>query len=147
MGKKRWTYGLVALFFASAFWSSAQEESRTDIPRVEARLSTDSIWIGDQFTLEVVVEKDMMQVIDFPTFQNDEGKIGTIGDKVEVLLEYPVDTLERDGRSVKIRKRYLLTAFDAGHYNLGRFSALSLDKNVVDTLYPPDSLRFHVQTF
>ena len=149
MGKRVFTYLSVALFFGSGFWGIAQTEPRSGgaKPTVAARINADSLWIGDQFTLDVEVEKDLMQVVDFPTFQEKEGEIGKIGDKVEVLAEYPVDTLERGGRTVKIRKRYLLTAFDAGYYNLGLFPALYLDKNVVDTLYAPDSLRFFVQTF
>ena len=140
--KKTLTYGLLTLFFGSALAQNPPVP-----PRVEARLSTDSLWIGDQFTLDVEVEKDLTQVIDFPSFFKEEGKPGLIGEKVEVLAELPIDTLERDGRQVKIRKRYLLTTFDAGRYNLGRFPALYLDKNIVDTLYAPDSLHFFVETF
>ena len=150
MKKRIAAYLFLSLFFGSAFFGLAQEEqpgSSANTPKVEARLSADSVWIGDQFTLEVEVEKDVMQVVDFPTFQKEEGKIGTIGDRVEVLAELPVDTLEHNGRRVKIRKQYVLTAFDAGNYNLGLFPALYLDKNVVDTLYTADSLRFFMQTF
>lgn len=148
MRKRFFTYLLIVLFFGCAFWGTAQEErSGAGVPKVEAFLSVDSLWIGDQFTLDVEVEKDLTQVIDFPSFFKEEGKPGLIGDKVEVLAELPVDTLERDGRQVKIRKRYVLTVFDAGNYNIGVFPALYLDKNVVDTLYTRDSLRFFVETF
>ncbi|MDR0955237.1 MAG: DUF4381 family protein [Rikenellaceae bacterium] len=144
---KRLTYILLALLFGSAFGGAAQSGGSVDVPTVRARVSADSLWIGDQFTLEVEVDKDLTQVIDFPVFIREEGKPGLIGDKVEVLAELPVDTLERQDRRVTIRKRYVLTAFDAGMYNLGLFPALFLDKNIVDTLHSPDSLRFLVQTF
>ncbi len=140
--KKTLTYGLLLFLFGGAL---AQNPPST--PKVEARLSADSLMIGDQFTLDVEVEKDLTQVVDFPTFFQQEGAPGVIGETVEVLAEYPIDTLARDGRSVTIRKRYLLTAFEAGRYNLGLFPALYLDKNIVDTLYTADSLRFFMDTF
>jgi hypothetical protein len=47
-----------------------------------------------------------------------------------------------------LRKRYTLTAFDEGVYNLGRPSVIYADKNIVDTLYGVrDSLRLVVNTF
>ncbi len=106
--KKTLTYGLLLFLFGGAL---AQNPPST--PKVEARLSADSLMIGDQFTLDVEVEKDLTQVVDFPTFFQQEGAPGVIGETVEVLAEYPIDTLARDGRSVTIRKRYLLTAFGA----------------------------------
>ncbi len=135
--RKTLTYCGLALFFGA---SLAQTPPMP--PRVEARLSADSLWIGDHFTLEVEVEKDLTQVVDFPQFEGDK-----LGENVEILAELPLDTLFREGRQVKIRKRYLLTAFEAGRYNLGVFPALYLDKNIVDTLYTADSLRFTVYTF
>ena len=147
MGKRIFTYLLLGLFFGSAFFSVAQEERSGNTPKVAARLSADSLMIGDQFLLDVEVEKDLVQVVDFPTFMKEDGSIGKIGDRVEVLAEFPIDTLRRDGRTVTIRKRYLLTAFEAGYYNMGVFPALFLDKNVVDTLYTTDSLRFFMDTF
>jgi hypothetical protein len=148
--KKMWTYLAVALCFGAALagtFRGTAQRAGVDPPRIEARLSTDSVSIGDQFTVDVEVEKDLVQLVDFPTFFKEEGKPGLIGERVEVLAEYPVDTLAREGRNVRIRKRYLLTVFDAGIYNLGVFPALYMDKNVTDTLYSADSLRLAVHTF
>jgi len=47
------------------------------------------------------VEKDLVQVVEFPEFEDRDGKI-------EVVESLPVDTLERDGRRLKLRKRYRL---------------------------------------
>jgi hypothetical protein len=144
--KKTSTY-LAGVLLAMLAGGGAPAQDLPATPSVEAFLSADSLMIGDQFTLDVEVEKDLTQVIDFPSFFNEEGTPGLIGETVEVLAELPLDTLARDGRRVRIRKRYLLTAFEAGHYNLGRFPALYLDKNIVDTLYASDSLRFFMDTF
>jgi hypothetical protein len=144
--KKTKTY-LASVLLTVLFWGSAPAQDLPVTPSVKAFLSADSLMIGDQFTLDVEVEKDLTQVIDFPSFFKEEGTPGLIGEAVEVLAELPVDTLVRDGRQVRIRKRYLLTAFEAGNYNLGLFPALYLDKNIVDTLYTSDSLRFFMGTF
>lgn len=118
------------------------EASRTVPPVIRASVSPDSISIGDHFTLEITVDKDIMQVVDFPAF---EGKM--VSDQVELLAEAPVDTLEQDGRRIEIRKRYRLTTFDEGYYNIGKIPVMWIDKNIADTLYSMDSLRLTVTTF
>lgn len=127
----------MAAFFAGSGLLGAQ----TRPPSVGAAFDRDSIMIGDQFNLEVRVEKDMMQVVDFPSLG------GEVAPGVEILKEFPADTLSFDGRRQTIAKRYLLTIFDEGTYNLGLFPVLFADKNIVDTLYSRDSLRVSVATF
>ncbi len=132
----------------------AQLQSQT--PSVTAAFDRDSVMMGDQFHMVVTVEKDIMQVVGFPGFDGSgEAAPGAtandgpmeIAPGVELLAEFPVDTLSVDGRRHSIAKRYLLTIWEAGSYNLGRFPALYADKNVVDTLYSPDSLRIVVGGF
>lgn len=118
-------------------------------PKVTAYLEPDSILIGDRFTLTIDVEKDQVQNLFFPAFTMGEAE----GEKpqfgiVECLEDHPTDTLEHKGRFMRLRKRYTLTAFDEGVYNLGRPSVLYADKNIVDTLYGSvDSLLIVVSTF
>lgn len=116
--------------------------SAQDVPTVKASFDRDSILIGDQFHLEVRVEKDMMQVVAFPHLAGSE-----IVPDIEVLAEFPEDTLSQDARRQTIGKRYLLTIFREGDYNIGRFPVIYADKNIVDTLYSADSLRIRVATF
>jgi hypothetical protein len=40
------------------------------LPTVTASFDRDSVMIGDQFTLEVRVDKDMMQMVDFPALED-----------------------------------------------------------------------------
>ena len=113
-------------------------------PSVTARITPDSIMIGDRFTLTIEVEKDLVQSLAFPHFEKPEGdKAGSL----ECIEDAVVDTVEVVGRKVRLRKRYVMTIFDEGIYSLGRPQVLYADKNIVDTLYAQDSLRIVVNTF
>ena len=118
-------------------WGAAAGQ---EIPKVTAHIEPDSILIGDRFDLVIDVEKDLVQVVEFPEFENRDGRI-------EFVESLPVDTLERDGRHLKLRKRYRLAAFDEGKYNLGTASVLYADKNILDTRSTRDSLYLEVTTF
>ena len=122
---------------AAALLAAATASAQT--PTVEARIVPDSIGIGDTFTLEIDVERDQVQVTEFPLYEND--------DKLEVVQSLPVDTLSREGRRLRLRKRYVMQAFSEGRYNLGRPGVLYADKNIVDTLRARDSLYLEVATF
>lgn len=113
-----------------------------ETPTVRAKFSADSVLIGDQFQLEVEVDKDMMEIVEFPLLK------GTLGDstEIEILGESDVDTLKSDGRRMTLRKEYTLTSFDEGDYHTGKFPVLYVDKNIVDTLWSQDSLRIVVNT-
>ena len=109
-------------------------------PRVEARIVPDSIGIGDRCELVIEVDRDVMQVVAFPEFKP--------GEQLELIENCAVDTLAQDGRRIRLRKRYLLQAFENGRYNMGRAQVLYIDKNIVDTLRSEgDSLRLQVGTF
>jgi hypothetical protein len=87
-----------------------------------------------------VVEKDLVQTVIFPNFAAASGQ-------EFALIEDPaVDTLERDGRRLKIRKSYLLAAFQEGWHHI-RPQVMYADKNIIDTIYAPDTLELMVNTF
>ena len=69
-------------------------------PSVEARFSADSVLIGDQFRLDIEVDKDVMEVVEFPVF--DRGHLGGDSTDIEILAEGPVDTLKTDGRRITL---------------------------------------------
>ena len=116
---------------------------RAAAPVVRATLKPDTVLIGDRFSIEVLIDKDMMQVVELPTFGTDM----TGGGSIEILSESPLDTLRQEGRRQVLRKRYELTSFDAGIYELGRYPVLYGDKNITDTLYSQAPLRIVVDTF
>ena len=126
-----------ALLLAAALLGATTTAAQA--PTVEARLVPDSIGIGDTFTLEIDVERDQVQVTEFPLYEDDGN--------LELVRSLPVDTLSQEGRRLRLRKRYVLQAFSEGRYNLGRPGVLYADKNIVDTLRTADSLRLDVGTF
>ena len=110
-------------------------------PRVTARVEPDSIFIGDRFDYVIEIEKDLVQEVAFPEFETP--KSGA----VELVASLPVDTLVRDGRYLKLQKRYRLAAFQEGLLNMGAAGVLYADKNIVDTLYARDSVYLEVATY
>ena len=108
-------------------------------PTVTAHAEPDSILIGDRSDLVIDVEKDLVQVVEFPEFEDRDGKI-------EVVESLPVDTLERDGRRLKLRKRYRLAASTRA-VRRGTARVLYADKNILDTLSSRDSVYLEVTTF
>lgn len=129
------------LFAIALLLAGAAARAQSDVPQVTAHIQPDSVMIGDRFDLMVDVEKDLVQVVQFPEFEDKPGS------PIELHKEHPVDTLERDGRHLKLRKRYTLAAFEEGNLGLGRAQVLYLDKNITDTLYTADTLRLQVGTF
>lgn len=110
-------------------------------PRVSASVEPDTIRIGDCFTYSIEVERDLVQVANFPQFRKEklEGEAD-----IELIEEMPVDTLKQVGRMLHLKKRYRMQAFDEGVINMGRGMVLYADKNIVDTLYGEDSIRLVV---
>ena len=129
------------LFAIALLLAGAAARAQSDVPQVTAHIQPDSVMIGDRFDLVVDVEKDLVQVVQFPEFEDKPGSA------IELHKEHPVDTLERDGRHLKLRKRYTLAAFEEGKWNLGHPAVLYADKNIVDTLWARDSLYLEVATF
>lgn len=127
--------------FATALLLAALPAAAQNTPVVTGHIEPDSIGIGDHFDYVIDVEKDLVQVIEFPVFDPQDGKI-------ELVRELPVDTVAREGRRLKLRKRYRMAAFEEGRYNLGVARVLYADKNILDTLRSRgDSLRLEVGTF
>lgn len=129
------------LFTTLLLLMGAAAQAQPNVPTITAHIAPDSILIGDRFDLVVDVNKDLVQVVEFPQFENKPGS------PVELYKEHPIDTLERDGRHLKLRKRYTLAAFEEGKWNLGRPAVLYADKNIVDTLWARDSVYLEVATF
>lgn len=127
--------------FLTLFFSAAFATAFAAPPRLTARVEPDSIGIGDRFDLVFEIERDLVQVVDFPDFQPDP-KSG-----FELYEAHPVDTLAREGRALKLRRRFTFAAFEEGTFDLGPAQAMYFDKNIVDTLYSDRELSLYVGTF
>lgn len=112
------------------------------VPEVSVSLKPDSIMIGDHVTLRVEVRKDMMQVVQFPSFE-----MMKLQDDIVFVRELPIDTVETEGRQQLLAKEYILTSFRAGGYKLAEVPLLYADKNVTDTLKAGRDLSLLVNTF
>lgn len=129
---------------ATLFGVRADEQTAAavsdDVPVVRGSVEPDSIGIGDQFIYSIEVDKDLVQSVFFPEF-------GGEGSEAYSLIEdMPIDTLQRDGRRMTIRKRYLLGAFEEGIHRVVP-QVMYADKNIVDTLSGADTLDLLVTTF
>ena len=109
-------------------------------PRVSGTVEPDSIGIGDRFLYTIEIEKDQVQGVFFPEFGGDGSS------HYELIESLPVDTLEREGRRLKLRKQYKLAAFQEGLHRVVP-QVMYMDKNIVDTLSGDDTLVLMVTTF
>ena len=80
-----------------------------------------------------------MQEVYFPDFKQSV-------EHYEMIEDRPVDTLSREGRKLKLRKSYLMAAFQEGIHKVLP-EVMYLDKNIIDTLRGDDTLRLMVTTF
>lgn len=124
---------------AAALLAVVAAYGQSEPPEVRAKIEPDSVLLGDEVILTIDVRKDQVQVVGFPVFDtSDNGQL-------EIVEEYPVDTVERDGRRQHLRKRYRLAAFGEGNIALGRTPLVYLDKNINDTIYSIDSLNLYIE--
>lgn len=139
---------VVMLFAAPLFAQEADEPSGVkpservipaNAPKISGTVEPDSIGIGDRFLYTIEVERDLMQEVYFPDFKQSV-------EHYEMIEDRPVDTLSREGRKLKLRKSYLMAAFQEGIHNVLP-EVMYLDKNIIDTLRGDDTLRLMVTTF
>ncbi|MEI7525374.1 MAG: hypothetical protein WCJ95_13635 [Mariniphaga sp.] len=95
---------LLGIFFMSLLLVIGQEI------RLKTALEHDSIWLGDQIKLLVVVEQPSGIKVEFPHLPDSI-------QKVEVLKRSKIDTSKLDGARIQLKQTYLITCFDSGaHY-------------------------------
>jgi len=83
--------------------------------KVNAKLDTTRILIGDQVNLWFMLEHPEGLKVDFPTIGD------SLAGKIEVLSGSNPDTFSRMNRILKIRQRLLVTSFDTGFYVIPPF--------------------------
>lgn len=152
------TYTLLLLFV-----TLGTIEARGEKPIVSGRFSKDSIEVGDLVEYIIDIEADRATVIGVPDFDTTtpeerkkeaqaKGKMSTYEtydeDIFELIEDYPIDTLNVDGRRLHLRKRYLLATMETGKIPL-RPTLLYFDKNreTPDTLYAEEMLFLNVKNY
>ena len=119
-------------------------------PTITSHISADTVMIGDRVTLTIEVDADVMQHIVFPTFdftQNAPEGAEQQEPSIEVINDFAPDTVSKEGRRVRLCKRYEMAVYDEGIYKLGKAQALYVDKNIVDTLFAEREEELFVKTF
>ena len=138
--------------------------ARADRPTFTARFSKDSVEVGDQVEYIIEIEKDRATEIGIPDFDGNPTpeqlanrakalkQISTFTeydeDRLELIEDYPLDTIKIEGRRLHLRKRYRLAVMETGDMHL-RPSILYFEKNreQPDTLYGRDTLTLSVARY
>jgi len=79
---------------------------------VEAVFDTSRIYIGDQINYTVTVDQPSGLSLDIATHKD------TLLKNIEILSGPVTDTLSLDANRLRITKRYLITSFDSGFYEV-----------------------------
>lgn len=105
--------------------------------RLNVSVNTDSILIGDIYSLEMAVENFGESNVFFPSFTD------TIGNgKIEIIEDYPIDTIEN-----KLVKKWDLSIYYSGAYQVAGFSVIVQNENEsIDTLKSFDPVSVFVKT-
>lgn len=153
---RRW---VVALTFALCSVAAFAEQ-----PTLSASFSKDSIEVGDQVDYILDIVKDRATEIGIPDFDGNPtsedirkrnealAHISTLKEynesKLELIEEFPIDTLKVEGRTLHLRKRYRLAVMETGELRL-RPTILYFEKNseLPDTIYAPDTLTLNVARY
>lgn len=150
---------IVALLSAVLLMGSVAAQVQT--PTFEGRFSKDSVEVGDQVEYVLDVEVDRATVIGMPDF----GKVLSVSerdkirrgistykeydeDRLELIKDYPIDTINVDDRTLHLRKRYRFAAMETGDISL-QPALLYFPKNSdkPDTLYADNALMLHVARY
>ena len=133
-------------------------------PTIRGSFSKESLEVGDRVDYIIDIEKDRATEIGIPDFDGNPTKeevdrerkakrsMSTYEtydeDIFELVEDYPLDTVEVDGRRLHLRKRYRLAVMETGEIPM-RPSILYFEKNrdVPDTLYAEDTLRLVVKSY
>ena len=140
--EKRIRHKLITIIalLGSCYAIDAQTPKSIDI---EMKIAPDSITIGDRTTLEITASYPASDLLVFPDFGEELVR------GVEIVSSEEPDTLKsKDKTTMKVRKRYVLTSFDAGDYRVNDFRPVYRSGEKTDMLSFDDDehLMLHVKT-
>ena len=116
-------YYFLILILLNTFILPAQQIS------VNATIDTNAIVIGDQIKLKLELQKPENAQVLFPQI-ND-----TIIKEIEIVEEFPVDTVKQENGAISLSKTYTITSFDSGFYQIPplAFTIVSADSDTIAT--------------
>ena len=152
---------LLGLLLLTSIWGF---EAHAQEPVVSGSLSKESVEVGDHFDYTIDVEVDIATRWVPPTYGKilsdkereqlaaAKQKISTFkeynDDILEVIEDYPIDTLKVEGRRVHLRKRYRMAAMETGEIPFVPVIAyFAKNRDEADTLFSRDTLRLHVKGY
>ena len=139
-------------------------EAHAQEPVVSGSLSKESVEVGDHFDYTIDVEVDIATRWVPPTYGKiltdkeqeqlaaAKQKISTYkeynDDIIEVIEDYPIDTLKVEGRRVFLRKRYRMAVMETGEIPfVPAIAYFEKNRDEADTLFSRDTLRLSVKGY
>ena len=152
---------LLGLLLLASIWSF---EVHAQEPVVSGSLSKESVEVGDHFDYTIDVEVDIATRWVPPTYGKiltdkeqeqlaaAKQKISTYkeynDDIIEVIEDYPIDTLKVEGRRVFLRKRYRMAVMETGEIPfVPAIAYFEKNRDEADTLFARDTLRLSVKGY
>ena len=129
-------YKSVFLALVCTVLLSVQANAQERNVKLDAKLSPDSILIGDHVKLSLQATYDTTyQAIALPQFEKNK-----IGEVIDIIEMFKLDTVKIDGSQITVDQSYLITSFDSGYYAMAApmlLQTLERDTLMVDTLNFP----------
>ena len=139
-------------------------EAHAQEPVVSGSLSKESVEVGDHFDYNIDVEVDIATRWVPPTYgkiltDKEQEQLAAAKQKIstfkeyndniiEVIEDYPIDTLKVEGRRVFLRKRYRMAVMETGEIPfVPAIAYFEKNRNEADTLFSRDTLRLHVKSY
>lgn len=133
-------------------------------PTVSGSLSKSELEVGDRVDYIIDIKKDRAAHIGIPSFgeELDAEQLKALNEKkqkmseyedydediLELIEDFPIDTIAIDGRMLHLRKRYRLAVMETGEMPL-RPAIIYFERNreQPDTIYAPDTLILRVASY
>jgi hypothetical protein len=122
------------IFSFSVFFLSLLLVNGQDI-KLKTALEHDSIWLGDQIKLLIVVEQNAGTKVEFPQLPDSIVK-------VEILSKSKIDTSKLEGSRIQLKQSYLITCFDSGAHYIPPFYFKVKKAGSIDSLRSNDLTLF-----
>ena len=166
--KQRFLYSLLSLLAAIVVTGGAalaqSTEPSNQQPEVRGSLSPEEVEVGDQFEYTLDIFVDIATPWVPPTYgkslSKEERKAQAEAKRsmatyteyndevIEVIKDYPIDTIKVEGRRLHLRKRYRFAAMETGEIPfVPAISYYGKNRDLPDTLYGTDTLRLRVKSY